>query len=371
MVGFNLFDEQWTSASTTTIVGSKVPVFPNTSYHGEYFISSTTGLQLYFGEYDANDNLVAANIMTGGAKAKTFTTTATTAYIKPQINHAVGSAPTNFKTCLHLRWDGERDGEYEAYSKESYALDDITLRGIPKVSNGSLYYDGDTYEPDGKVTRNIDEATVSITSIYERTGNATCNFALFTLPNSWKTLNTILASKLLSKSSENFDSETSTGKLLSYDSDTKTCAISILKATTLAQAQSAYNGIKLVYELATPSVEETNATPYTNPQVVDDWGTEEFVDTRSVAIPVGHITQYQPNLKAKLETAPNSPSDGNGNYIVSQTSGENTYIKLSTASEITALNTRVPAPPTTAGTYRLQVVVPASGSPTYSWVSAT
>ena len=36
----------------------------------------------------------------------------------------------------------------------TYPLDsDLVLRGIPKLSNGNLYYDGDTYEWDGTVTR--------------------------------------------------------------------------------------------------------------------------------------------------------------------------------------------------------------------------
>lgn len=58
-------------------------------------------------------------------------------------------------TCVHLVWDGERDGEYEPYVKHSYPLaSTLTLRGIPKLDSANqLYYDGDTYEADGTVTR--------------------------------------------------------------------------------------------------------------------------------------------------------------------------------------------------------------------------
>ena len=57
-------------------------------------------------------------------------------------------------TCIHLKWDGERDGEYEPYEQHTYALDDVELRGIVKKdANNNLYYDGDEYEADGTVTR--------------------------------------------------------------------------------------------------------------------------------------------------------------------------------------------------------------------------
>ena len=36
-----------------------------------------------------------------------------------------------------------------------------------------------------------------------------------------------------------------------------------------------------------------SVTPYTNPQIVAKGGTEEYVDNRDVAIPVGHNTKYQ------------------------------------------------------------------------------
>ncbi len=122
----------------------------------------------------------------------------------------------------------------------------------------------------------------------------------------------------------------------------------------------------VVYELAT-SVTET-AEPYQNPQIVNDFGTEEYVDagvtastpTRDVEIPVGHQTFYQANLRAKLEMSPDSP-DGDGDYIVRQTDGENTYVPL-------VIPTELPANPSEDGTYSLKVTV-AEGVATLSWVA--
>ena len=56
--------------------------------------------------------------------------------------------------------------------------------------------------------------------------------------------------------------------------------------------------------------------------------------------------------------APNSP-DGDGDYIVRQTDGINTYVPLITPTEI-------PAAPTTDGTYILKCTV-ADGVAEYEW----
>ena len=91
------------------------------------------------------------------------------------------------------------------------------------------------------------------------------------------------------------------------------------------------SGVYLVYELATPTTE--TADTFENPQLVDNWGTEEYTDSREVQIPVGHITKYPPDLKAKLENMPS-----------------------------------IPKAPTTNGTYVLKATV-SGGVATYSWIS--
>lgn len=168
-----------------------------------------------------------------------------------------GNATT---TCVHLKWDGEKDGEWEPYVKHSYPLDsDLELRGIPMLDiNSELYYDGDTYESDGTVTRKFG--------------------------------------------------------IRAYQSGDATDGVDMVT-----------DGTNTVYRLTTPTTEQ--ATPFQNPQQVDDFGTEEYVDTRTVPLPVGHNTFYQANLRAKLEMSPDSP-DGDGDYIVRQTDGENKYVPL-------------------------------------------
>ena len=123
-------------------------------------------------------------------------------------------------------------------------------------------------------------------------------------------------------------------------------AIKDTSYSTASDLKTALNGVYLVYELAEPTTE--TADTYTNPQIVDDFGTEEYVDyavsqsTRDVAIPVGHQTQYMANLKAKLEMSPNSP-EGAGDYIVRQTNGENEYVTLASNATIQNIIARLEA----------------------------
>ena len=102
------------------------------------------------------------------------------------------------------------------------------------------------------------------------------------------------------------------------------------------------DGVYLVYELATPTTE--SADPYTSPQIVNDFGTEEFVISNTVAvpIPVGHNTNYPINLKAQVEMMPHSP-DGDGDYIVRQTSGTNEYVSIANNATIQNILARLEA----------------------------
>ena len=124
---------------------------------------------------------------------------------------------------------------------------------------------------------------------------------------------------------------------------------------------AAMSGVYLLYELDTP-IEET-ADPFQTPQIVNDFGTEEFVDTRTIPIPVGHNSKYQANLRAKLEMAPNSPS-GDGDYIVRQSGGQNTYVPITFPAD------ELPAAPTTDGNYVLKCTV-SSGTATFTWEAQT
>ena len=275
-------------------------------------------------------------------------------------------------TCVHLKWDGERDGEYEPYEQHTYALDDVELRGIPKLdASNNLYADGDIYPPSGEVQRRYKEETFDGSNDESWTLNTTSEGnAIFQ----------ITISDSVSIVNDNNDLRTRCNKLTAYPAypltrsgrPTYACGLVssnrlfvILPSASVADVTAlrtwlGTNNLNVVYELDTPTTE--SADPYTELQICDDFGVEEFVDaaTRDFEMPVGHNTVYKPNLRAKLEMAPNSP-DGDGLYAVRQSGGINTYEEI-------IFPTELPSAPTSDGTYRLVCTV-ADGVATYSWTA--
>ena len=111
--------------------------------------------------------------------------------------------------------------------------------------------------------------------------------------------------------------------------------------TNPSDFKTAMSGVYLVYELATPTTE--TADPYTSPQIVNDFGTEEWVlDSDVFPMPVGHNTDYPIDLKAQVEMMPHSP-DGDGDYIVRQTNGTNEYVAFANNATIQNILSRLEA----------------------------
>lgn len=388
-VGFNAWDEEWevggltntgvpTSGSNRIRSKNYCPILPNTTYFAT--CGKTDGgnqnsyyLAVFF--YDSDKEFISYAL----ANNKTFTTPSNAAYFKITTNSStvVYGNVYNHDICINLHWDGERDSEYEAYNKHEYPLADVTLRGIPNLdASNHLYYDGDTYESDGTVTRNfVNKVFVGaaigeywfLQSINEHN---IANFGFGLSPDKYLTgvsLDTIVRSNWYGDKVQTTPiANTSEEGILFASGDTFYVRISSSKASTVDafKAYLAEHPLEIVYKLATPTTEE--AAPFQSPQVVDDFGTEEYVDagvtastpTRDVAIPVGHESKYSANLRAKLEMAPDSPSDGDGDYLVRQTSGENEYVKYVSP---------VPALPSEDGTYSLKCTVSGS-TKTVAWV---
>lgn len=114
----------------------------------------------------------------------------------------------------------------------------------------------------------------------------------------------------------------------------------------------------------------STAEPYSPAQIVDDWGTEEYVDAlatadtspRDVSIPVGHETQYMVNLRDKIQHLPSLASDTSGNPV------NGTYAIQQSGEEMSLVNMPaiLPSAPMADGNYHLKCTV-SSGEATYSW----
>ena len=341
-VGFNQWDEQWEEGSyevdsitkkvDATRIRTKnvIPVLPSTTYYAK----CPTSLGIRFVDADGN------YISSATPSNNTFTTPANACGM---LFSVVNTTTYNHDICINLSWDGEKDGQYEPYEEHTYPLDDsLTLRGIPKLdAQNNLYYDGDEYLPDGTVNLRygiVDLGTLDwsyssgffiayINDFKDNANGQTNNIANAVCA---KYVTTTLAEVYASADKAFALGTTSNyaGRILVKDSS----------YTDAATFKTAMSGVYLVYELATPTTE--TAEPYQQVQICDDFGTEEFISTSPV--PVGHNTRYAPNLRAKLEMAPDSP-DGDGVYVVQQSNGENTYVPLGSTTVIQDILTRLTA----------------------------
>ena len=374
MVGFNAWDEEWEVGSISSSTGENsssggnsnlrtknyIPILPSTTYY--YKATTTLGLRYY----DAGKNFISAEAVSNATK----TSPANAYYLRFVITN---TTTYNHDVCVNLSWDGERDGEYEPYQEWNYPLDDsLTLRGIPKLDSGNgLYYDGDTYESDGTVTRRYGVVDMGTLTWHFDAGGANPIFYSTGISALVKTVTNVRAqcvpyTQIVGSISTSVMKGESRTKVFAITSSGSLGRIVVRDDSYSDEITftAAMSGVMLVYELATPTTE--TAEPYQSPQIVDDFGTEEYVDaavvaeTRDVAIPVGHQTFYQANLRAKLEMAPDSP-DGDGDYIVRQTNGQNEYVPLMK---------ELPANPTTDGTYHLKATV-SGGSVTLTWEADT
>lgn len=356
MVGFNQWDEEWVkgyfwktsngtisySSDTTTCIRNKnlIPVLPNTAYH---FNKPTVGYLQRLAYFDSDGNFINTLDLSNNNQGGTITTPSNCHYLS-FFTEAYGTTYKN-DVCINLHWDGARDGEYEPYKKNSYALDPIELRGILKLdSNNEPYADGDTYEADGTVTRKY--GIVDLGTLNWTMGSNDIMFATFAglkyVPAD------VVVNAICPKYTAITKNAFGTGVDKTFRSD-NSAAILYFKDSAFSDSstfKTAMNGVYLVYELATPTTE--SADPFTDPQTVDNWGTEQYVDKaytdgdRDVEIPCGHETKYPVNLRDKLETAPNAPTS-DGDYIVHCESGQLTYIALGSTTTIQNIISRLEA----------------------------
>jgi hypothetical protein len=263
-------------------------------------------------------------------------------------------------TCVHLVWSGCRNGEYEPYIEHNYPLSPVELRGIPKLDSANiLYFDGDTYKKDGTVTRKygiVDLSTLSWTY-----NNA---YGFYANINKLKRVDT----QLILNATSNLYPMTTYAEIANKKAlGTPIYAMCSKRLDVTANGIIIQDGANedinvlapklvgkyLVYELETATAETAN--PFIDPQVVDDFGTEEYVDAlataetspRDVAIPVGHETFYQANLRDKLQNLPSNAST-DGLYLVKQTGNKQELIAYTPESELPIIQTE--------GTYVLKSI---------------
>ena len=357
MVGFNQWDEEWENgyyntttgepASSNNYVRSKstnyINVLPNTSY----YIHNKSGEYLAVLWYDSKKNFISF-VSNNNA---VVTTPSNARFARFYVANTTYGTTYKNDICINLHWDGARDGEYEPYKKNSYALDPIVLRGFLLLdSNNEPYAYGDEYHADGTVDRIVGTTTLTSADVPASDSGyiGTTTFGGRTI--TWiRNLKSSLGGTFTTLKYGGFKGKTSKCEVGINDSafmDSQYRTLFYDVASRDALLAMIGDGLELVYELATPTTE--SADPFTDPQTVDNWGTEQYVDKaytdgdRDVEIPVGHETKYPVNLRDKLETAPNAPTS-DGDYIVHCESGQLTYIALGSTTTIQNIITRLEA----------------------------
>lgn len=278
-----------------------IRVIPSTTYHWHDTAVVNGRYVFYYAEADANT--LISELSKYGFADFNFTTPSNAKYIRIMwfkndvlpIATILASEPT-----ISLS-NPSRNGEYEEYVKHSYPLDStLTLRGIPKLSDGKMYYDGDHYLPDGKVERRYGVTDLGTLDWSYSNGFFRTNLnPEYKQPSSQDSTANALCTIYTNRT---WNDVGSGDKEYAFSSSVTKPEIIIKDSayTDAASFKAAMSGMMLIYELATPTIEE--ATPYRQLQICDPYGTEEFVSTGIV--PVGHETRYPDNLRSKIEGLP-------------------------------------------------------------------
>ena len=307
-------------------------------------VSNVTRFAMCFGWYDANFNYINFNWMDFGKVAgsrisanKTAPENARYMTVRFGVNQTAMSVETfTFKDiCVNFHYDGERDGEYEPYEEHTCQYEDIDLIGISKIdAQGNLYFDGDSYTPDGKVTRRyaiVDLGTLN----WKKDNGYTDVFYVSDLTGIKRVGGNDLSNIIASQRYATAIQSQVSGTNAQYDKTISTLNWTdglLLRDSSYSDKdvlKSSLSGVYLVYELATETEETTDT--YQETQQVDNWGTEQYLppeeDTRPCEIPVGHSTDYLLDIRSKVEIMPDLPSD-DGVYACKVESGTAEYVPL-------------------------------------------
>ena len=314
VVGKNLFDVQTmlpltnqgyigtdgeavSSASGSWLYTEYIPIVGKS-----FVLSSVSGNAPCIALYDANKNLIVAkSYNTGGADVLANVD------ISAQTNASFArfSVYTGADKSIIQLERGSTATDYEPYTVNSYPLDsDLTLRGMLKISNGNLYADGDEYGADGSVSRRYGVVDLgSLEWIMDANVFRTAPSNMARPAGYIERKDGFICSKYPADTQISIGYEQMTDK-----SALRGDANIYIKDTAYSDAtafKTAMNGVYLVYELATPTAE--TADPFTENQICEAGGTEEFVSTSIV--PIGHETEYPLTLSDIRPTA-------NGNYVL-------------------------------------------------------
>lgn len=299
-IGKNLLNQEDINVSTPTTWLNKEIYLPAGTYTYSMNSSATSG-QCTLEIFNANNDIIyysgdSYNLSLANP-VRTFTLKETGVKVCSYINTV-----SKLSNC-QIEFGSART-DYEPYKKHSYPLDSsLTLRGVPKLVDNKIKFDGDVYESDGKVTRRygvVDLGTLNwIKNSSGERFYATVNGASF--PTTFTKLGNVIC-EIYTNVTYTSMTQNPVNRTIAASAGNGVQYLSIVDYdyTDAAAFKSAMSGVYLVYELATPT--EETAQPYQSPQRCFEGGTEEYVTTGIV--PVGHESEYYENIAAKVDGLP-------------------------------------------------------------------
>lgn len=295
VVGFNQWDEEtrnglyidgvFTAAPSYIANKNIIPILPNTQYY--IHIRAAAGRSLYF--YDRNGNYINRQEYYSDT---VFTTPANAYYMNFNLGSLYGST-YNHDICINIS-DTSKNGTYEPYTSTTYSLGNDDLRGILQLSNNKLVYNGDIKTSDGMINRKygiVDLGSVSDWVYVAPTEQKPIPqfYPASSMSGIGSSVSTNCVCSIYVADEDSVGSRTKDKTCCLFNNRVYICDSAYSDATTFKTALQNSNA-QLVYEKATPTTEQS--TPFTNPQIVYSDGTEEYIDTRDVPIPVGHESEY-------------------------------------------------------------------------------
>lgn len=182
------------------------------------------------------------------------------------------------------------DPTFEPYTSITYPIQSTDLRGLYKLNGNKLYTDGDIYSADGQITRKygiVDLGTLEW--MYDASHNRIyATNALIKRNNDSTIANAVCNKYTICTRNDLFTTDKAVS--INYSGGTSWINVRDTAYITEEAFKTAMSGVYLIYELATPTA--GIASPYTSPQMVYRNGTEEYLDTRDVPIPVGGNRKY-------------------------------------------------------------------------------
>lgn len=317
VVGFNLFDKDDPNMLSSTylradgsmydgtthydsFVSDYIRVFPDT----DYFFAKQFGAnyERYNCWYDKDKNFISSNKSGYAASGSVVTSPTNARYLRVTVG-------LNFLETLVVNLsDPAQNGTYKPYEKHTYPVSPVELRGIPKLVDNQLAFDGDVYAADGAVTRKYGEYTftgeetweyVDTYGAFTTTKNigayrhvAQNGYVEFGIMSNGFSQYGRCNADMPDRAFANNSSAHGANKI--YIKDTR------YTAETIADFKASIAGVKLAFLLATPTTE--TADPYAPVQAVGD--TERWIDSRAVPVPVGQNSKYYPDYASKLDGLP-------------------------------------------------------------------